>query len=692
MASMDDLVKQMGKTYGSQSVQVGVKLAECVRVDTGVFPFDLATGGGFPQGKISILYGAESSFKTTLSLMAIAHSQKQYPDKKCVFVDVEASYEPDWGAALGVDNDKLVYVLPDYAEQVVDMVEGFLHADDCGVVVIDSLAALITQNETESSAEKAVVGGAGLVVGKLYRKATLAMAQARKEERLPTLIAINQIRHKIGVMFGDPECVHADTLVNFVDGRSIPIREVVENKIDSPIWAFNEDTGEFFESRILSHHYNGQAKDGDFLTVFAQGVDTKNGVFSATVSQTHKFLTSTGWKTAKDLQVGDLLKTKYRSVISGTVKDFLAGALCGDTTLFKSNAGLSSGLKFQDSQNSEYAKWKAELLAPFFSVTGGGGSHTVSPTYDIGKFGEQFSGCRDPKGLFDNFSWLGFSVWIMDDGHYDSNHKRYTLSIGRFKDDPDRKKSISNCLQELGLYHRWNGKNVIFTVAASVVINSKCREYAPRCMAYKFSGGVGAGIQLSHEGVKYLSTYTPVTSISEASNRKYRDRGLYDLHIEGHHNYLVGNRDNGFVVHNTMPGGNAFKFASALTVRVYGKDEIIKAIDPVMPAYKVVSGIIKKAKQPISARNFEFKLSVNTKTGFPLGYCDDWNMLKGYLESLGVLGKDPKGKKWLLFGAEYPTLKAIKEDIQSTPALDSKCREYVVSKVVQNSSELPPDD
>ena len=152
----------------------------------------------------------------------------------------------------------------------------------------------------------------------------------------------------------------------------------MEQKIDAPIWAFNEDTGQFFETRILSHHYNGEAKDGDFRTVKAQGVDTKNGVFSATVTYTHKFLTSEGWTTAGELKEGDLLLTKYRSVISGTVKDFLAGALCGDSTLFRPNAGVNCGLKLQDSINPQYASWKAKLLSPFFKVVGEEGRRIIS--------------------------------------------------------------------------------------------------------------------------------------------------------------------------------------------------------------------------------------------------------------------------------------------------------------------------
>lgn len=697
MSNVAEVMKKMKKDYGQSITTMGNEhYADTPRIPTGIFPFDLASGGGFPMGRVSIVFGPESSNKTNVVLKAIAQCQRLYPEKTCVFVDAESGYDPIWAALMGVDTEKLIVVHPEYAEQAVDMMEAFLYSSDCSLVALDSIAALSTQNEIESSAEKMAVGGASLVIGKLFKKATVAFNRMRNQGHMPpALIGINQIRHKIGVMFGDPECLHADTLVNFVDGRSIPIRKVVEEKIDSPIWAFNEDSGQFFESKILSHHYNGEAKDGDFLVVSAQGVDTKNGVFSATVTYTHKFLTFDGWKTAGELEVGELLLTKYRSVISGTLQDFLAGALCGDATLFKPNAGLNCGLKFQDSQNPEYAAWKASLLEPFFNVTGSDGKFVISPTYDLGKFGEQFSGCRHPQGLFNNFSWLGFAVWIMDDGHY--NRDRYTLSVGRFKDDEQTKEYISECLHDLGLDHAWNGKNIVFTVSASKEIAIKCREYAPDCMDYKFPEqvvGTGTVLYLKNKGVQYLATYTPVTSVVQASSRKYRDRGLYDLHVEGHHNYLCGNMDNGFVVHNTMPGGNAIKFASSFTVRLYGKNILDKKINPVMPSFKETSIIIRKWKMPILSSTATFTMLMLDHEDKGPGYVEDWNTVAAYLKELDYLGKAEKGG-WNMFGDTFKTLDECRANLYGDPDKLAEAKAQIILELLAKGgipSKEDPDE
>lgn len=233
MASTQDLIGEMKKEYGEDTIVVASSLRNTSRIPTGAFPFDLATGGGFPMRRISYLYGMESSFKTNLGLMAIANMQRIYPDLNNVFVEPEGSYDAEWGASLGVDNDRLIHVSPDYAEQVVDIIEGFLYADDIGIVLLDSIASMVTANEASSSADKAVVGGNALAVGKLYRKATLALSKARKDGRSATFIAINQIRMKIGVMFGNPETQPGGKAFPF--GSSLSVRLSGSDKMDTKI-------------------------------------------------------------------------------------------------------------------------------------------------------------------------------------------------------------------------------------------------------------------------------------------------------------------------------------------------------------------------------------------------------------------------------------------------------------------------
>lgn len=203
--SAKDLLAQFQKDMGQEIGNYGGELVNRDRIPTGLFPLDLAIGGGIPRGKMTILYGAESSCKTNVAYKVIANHQLMWPELTCVFVDVENSFDPEWARRFGIDTEKLIVIHPDYAEQAVDIVEGFLGTDDIGLIVVDSLAALITTNEAESSAEKASVGGTGLVIGKLCRKANKEQIKATKRGLTPTLLYINQTRTKVGVMYGDPE-------------------------------------------------------------------------------------------------------------------------------------------------------------------------------------------------------------------------------------------------------------------------------------------------------------------------------------------------------------------------------------------------------------------------------------------------------------------------------------------------------
>lgn len=242
--SAADLLESFQKEYGESIGSFGGALVHSDRVPTGMFPLDLALGGGFPRGRCSIIYGPESSGKTNLALLAIAQHQLLWPELTCVFFDVERSYDPAWARALGVDTDKLMVVRPSYAEQMVDMAESILYTDDCGIVVVDSLAALITTQEIESSAEKANVGGTGLVTGKLVRKTTLALGEAEKAGRQPTLIYINQTRMKIGVMFGNPETQPGGNAPQFQAAIRLRVygKNITDSKVSSVLPVAKETT------------------------------------------------------------------------------------------------------------------------------------------------------------------------------------------------------------------------------------------------------------------------------------------------------------------------------------------------------------------------------------------------------------------------------------------------------------------
>lgn len=232
-ANMADMMSAFQKDFGKFVGSVGGAYVNAVRVPTGAFPFDLATGGGFPRGRASIVYGPQSSSKTNLVLLAIANHQRLWPDLICAFFDIENGFDPVWAAKLGVDVSRLYVLKPDYGEQMVDMVEGFLQAPDCGLVAIDSLAAIISTVEADEGAQKAFYGGNSLLIGKMVRKVTLALRQQSKLGRYPTVVYINQTRTAVGQMFGNPEKMPGGNAPVFQS--SMTVRLYGKNIIDSKV-------------------------------------------------------------------------------------------------------------------------------------------------------------------------------------------------------------------------------------------------------------------------------------------------------------------------------------------------------------------------------------------------------------------------------------------------------------------------
>ncbi|MBS7812322.1 P-loop NTPase family protein [Roseococcus pinisoli] len=238
MADISTLLKAYQKDYGVMvGAQGGTGLLEVERVATGVFEFDLASGGGFPRGHYSVIYGPESSAKTTLALKAIAVNQVVHPEEVNIFFDIEDALDLAWATKQGVDTSRLIVMKPDYAEQAVDMLDGFLDAKDCGIVVVDSLAALMGQNEIDSSAEKVPVGGVSNIVGRMTRKVVHSQSQAKKQGRRPTFIAINQTRFKIGQMMGNPETMSGGNAPKFASSMTVRCygKNITDTKISKNV-------------------------------------------------------------------------------------------------------------------------------------------------------------------------------------------------------------------------------------------------------------------------------------------------------------------------------------------------------------------------------------------------------------------------------------------------------------------------
>ncbi len=229
-ALLQDALKQIEKQYGKGSI---MKLGDRANVDidaisSGSLAIDYALGiGGYPKGRIVEIYGPESSGKTTLALHAIASCQKN--GGRAAFIDAENAIDPQYAASLGVNIDELILSQPDSGEQALEITELLIKSGAIDLIVIDSVAALVPQAELDGEMGDASVGLQARLMSKAMRK--LAGVMNRSE---CTAIFINQLREKVGIMFGNPETTPGGRALKFYSSVRLDVRrgEAIKNGTD----------------------------------------------------------------------------------------------------------------------------------------------------------------------------------------------------------------------------------------------------------------------------------------------------------------------------------------------------------------------------------------------------------------------------------------------------------------------------
>lgn len=665
MADIDKLIKDINKRFGVNAIRRGSNIKEAMnfKIPTGSVGLNQALGGGLPSGRYITLAGQESSGKSLLAYKAIATVQSMRKKivqdgdfeyevvaddgdipLKAALIQIECgSYSEEWGEVHGIDNNELIFCQPEGMEQALDIAIALQKA---GVefIVIDSIAAMLPTKEIDTDlVDTTQMGLRAKALNVYHGKFQSCNNTLERNGKLPTtILAINQFREKIGG-YGDPSfCLHGETNVVFVDGRTIPIEEVVKNKIQGKVWGLNEATGNFEPCEITNWFDNGKLSSTDnFYTITTNGAGSKNGRYSITTTSDHKILTDTGWKYARDITLNDKLVTHKVEVINGTLKDFLVGTLVGDCSLIKQHN--TATITFQDTLNTDYVQWKVSKLSKAFTFHGDGGVMRSNPTVELANF-KPLVGNRDVNLLLDNYSDLGLAVYYMDDGHKDTDRDRACISMKRFCECPHTLKRVEKFFRDLGMegtMHK-NGK-MQFTVRGSEELFKRVSKYVPKCMQYKLPEKYRNKYEDFELTFDKLDTphFVDVLEAGVSKPRKFRNKHLYDLEIENAHNFLAGGTGNGVVVHN-CPGGNSQKYTNGVEIRTRAGDYIKEGTGT---NAKIVGRIIKwklqKNKTGVAFLDGEYDLYIDDGL-LPRGTIDTAKelvvlaMLKGVIERRGA--------------------------------------------------------
>lgn len=501
------------------------------------------------------------SHNTTLCLHVIANAQRE--GHLCAFVDTEHALDMNYAQSIGVQKDKLLISQPDTGEQALEITESLVRSGRVKVVVVDSVAALVPRAEIEGEMGDSHVGLQARLMSQALRKLTGAVKITDT-----VLIFTNQLREKIGVMFG---CFHYNARVVLADGTTEKIGKIVNQKMDVEVMSYDVKTGVFEPRRIVNWFDNGNAES--FLQ-FVVDSNEGRGRREFGVTHNHLLLTEHGYEEAGNLQVGDTLVTATKHYLSPAHYQVVYGSALGDGSLrYASDYNVQLRIGHGEAQ-TEYAQWKASLFNGLVKYTGtnskGGFSFDTIPMYELAEVYEHAytNGKKDPSPeMIRQLSPLAIAIWYMDNGTFDkARQNRSSICATGFPEET-RQRLVDWFVDHDILATMTTNGRINFGVEATQRLHAMIARYVHPSMQYKLMPEYrGQFEKLNFEPcIHDVPVAMPIIDVYEKP--KTRSMKRFDIEVEGNHCYLV----DGVVVHNspeTTAGGRALKFYASLRLDI----------------------------------------------------------------------------------------------------------------------------
>jgi recombination protein RecA len=578
--ALDMALAQIDKQFGKGSImRMGEKGSMTIEsVPTGALSLDLALGiGGLPRGRVTEIYGPESSGKSTLAMHVVAEAQRN--GGVCAYIDAEHAMDPVYAKAIGVDIDQLLISQPDTGEQALEIADMLVRSGALDVVVIDSVAALTPRAEIEGEMGDTHVGLQARLMSQALRKLT---ANLNKTKTIA--IFINQLREKIGVMFG---CVHGRTLITLADGTQEEIGKIVRERRAVELLTYDFDKGELVTKPVTNWFDNGPTDQ--FLSFRVPRVG-RRGYSGFAVTPNHKIMTPGGWREAQELTSGDRVLQSVPHYLSDVQWQVVLGGLMGDGALSLNQNGFAARFCWgHGRRQTEYGDWKASMFANL-SVSRSTNAksavfHDLQPLVELAELRASVY-LGDKKILNEDYlkalTPLALAIWYMDDASFTLRSKglqaRAAGGSGRADVCVEAMSADTRVRLREYLADTWGvagklidraGKAVlVFPTAETAKLQALIAPFVHPSMAYKLLPRYRGrfSIEPVFSPVRHELAPMPIVDIRPkliSTGPTHR----YDLEVAGTHNYFV----DGVMVHNspeTTPGGRALKFYSSIRLDI----------------------------------------------------------------------------------------------------------------------------